>query len=165
MCWRKSRRKRGSRDRRRRQERRKVFRRYDPRMTWSRAVVAIAATLATAIAPVTAATASPPANLTCTFRLSPPAVEVLPGGVLAVTASVTPKSCTGNAAPIKTTVCISTPGSSGVCAGGTAWSPATAVLPGTHPHGQFTADGQGCWDEPTTMVNPCTSLEPATVTI
>jgi hypothetical protein len=134
-------------------------------MTWSRAVVALAATLAIAISPVAAATASPPASSMCSFLLSPPAVTVLRGGVLAVTASVTPESCTGNAAPMKTTVCISSPGSSGVCAGANAWGSATAVLPGTNPHGRFTADGQGCWDEPTTMVNPCTALGPATVTI
>ncbi len=127
--------------------------------------------MATAAIPVLAVLAIPPASAEplpehyCSFELSPAAPAVLTGGVTAIVASVTPKACNGKAAPMSTVVCISGRDHPGVCAQGLTWGSAKAVLPGSNPHGTFTTSGRGCWDDPMTMVNPCTELGPVTVTI
>jgi hypothetical protein len=82
----------------------------------------------------------------CDFTLSAPRLAELPGGVTAVTATLTPGHCTGNVQVMNSTVCVATPTSPGECASRSGYDPVQVfVAPGAPPHGTYTATGNGCW--------------------
>ena len=82
----------------------------------------------------------------CEFTLSAPRLAELPGGLTAVTATLTPGHCTGNVQPMSSTVCVATPSSPGECASRSGYDPAQVfVALGAPPPGTYTATGNGCW--------------------
>jgi hypothetical protein len=128
-------------------------------------VLATAITAVATILPASTMASPDTGRLTCTFTLSAPQISTLPGGVRAVTATLKAAACEGNAAPARVSVCIDAPQGKSVCGADQGWTVARAVLPSAAPAGTYTASGVGCWDEPTTIVNSCSSSGPISATL
>ncbi|PEG62598.1 hypothetical protein CQY21_02060 [Mycolicibacterium boenickei] len=100
----------------------------------------------------------------CTFQLSAPQAEQLPGGSrTAVSATLVATKCSGLAQATSATVCITGPRGTDTCSSSPAWSTARAFINMSAPGGIYTARGQGCW---AVFENAqCTDLGPVGSTI
>ena len=136
------------------------------RRCWSAGPVLVAALTISGGITSAPGTASPSVELsTCTFTLTAPQVSTLAGGVRAVIATLKATACEGSAAPARVTVCVEAPSGKSVCGEDRGWTAAQAVLPSAAPGGTYNATGVGCWDDPSTIVNTCTSSGPVSATI
>ncbi len=82
----------------------------------------------------------------CTFHLSAPQAEQLPGGGrTAISATLVATKCSGLAQATSATVCISGPRGTDTCSSSPAWSTARASINTSAPGGAYTARGKGCW--------------------
>ena len=109
----------------------------------------VASIFASALLYAAATCCAPSASAdTCTFELSPPQMATLTGGVVQVTASLTPRSCTGTAIPQRSTVCLAFGDSSGRCETAYAWTSARVFLDQTQRDGTrgYQSSGKGCVD-------------------
>ncbi len=80
----------------------------------------------------------------CEFKLTPPTLTELPGGGRAVTAQLTPSSCTPKSLPFNSTICIASPDGSNTCDTANAWLVAEVFATSAQFEGKFTANGNGC---------------------
>lgn len=107
----------------------------------------IAILTATVLLPTTLmpAPAQAQKNFSCSFEMSSPQLNALPGGAIGVTSTVKPIKCEGFASPTKSMVCVSKPGGDPpVCNTAYAWLTARAFL-GTAPNVKVTVTGEGCY--------------------
>jgi hypothetical protein len=112
---------------------------------WRRSTVVVVGIFLCAVATYSA----PPASAeTCTFELSPPQLVTLTGGVVQVTASLTPRACEGTAMPQTTTVCLATADSAGRCQTAYAWTSSRVFVDRTERSGaaDYHSYGKGCLD-------------------
>jgi hypothetical protein len=90
---------------------------------------------------------APPANeeSSCSFTLSAPQVTELPGGAKVATATYAASSCSGNAQPVFSTVCVASPDGPSQCFKNYGWLVAQIYVASPSMSGEFTATGRGCW--------------------
>jgi hypothetical protein len=100
----------------------------------------------------------------CNYQLSAPSVVVLSGTQM-VTATLTPKNCTGTANTKSTQVCIATGGNAGICNDQPGFNTAQAYFAPYTPGVSYTVTGRGCagLSIPATVV--CSSLGPVSATL
>ncbi|MCV7000767.1 hypothetical protein [Mycolicibacterium alvei] len=109
-----------------------------------------ALTIAIAVGSIGAITSGAPSAAadddSCTFQLSAPHAEQLPGGSrTAVSATLVATKCSGLAQATSATVCITGPTGNDTCSSSPAWSTARAFINMSAPGGTYTGRGQGCW--------------------
>jgi hypothetical protein len=118
--------------------------------------------VAAAISLSTAATAAAPtagAEETCSYELSPPHLATLAGGVVQVTATLTPVACTGSAHPNTNSVCVSASDSSSKCATINGWNTAQVFIDPIGS-GHYVSTGNGCVDRSSSLKLTCTPYGP-----
>lgn len=81
----------------------------------------------------------------CSYRLDPPRRVDLPSGVTAVTTTMAPIGCRGNARQVEVTACIQADDVGTQCQTGPAWIPAELNFRPWRPNVTYTATGIGCF--------------------
>ncbi|WP_025736735.1 hypothetical protein [Mycobacterium genavense] len=105
---------------------------------------AVAAATVCCANPAAAEPGSEPASAeNCQFTVSAAQPAVIPGGALAVTATLTPGACSGAFTPNTLTVCLAQDGGPRQCTTKALYTHAQVVL-ATSPHGRLTTTGKLC---------------------
>jgi hypothetical protein len=125
--------------------------------TRRRCVDAVAVVALCFVATVVAPRAS--ADDTCEYALSPPYRATLAGGVVQITATLTPLSCHGDASPGMNTVCLSAVDSKNVCTTIPGWDVAQAYVPPSNS-GSYVSTGNGCVDRLSELRLTCVPYGP-----
>jgi hypothetical protein len=132
----------------------------------NRVVSLLLATVVTAfgaVCPTGVAAAAPAADaFDCVFTLSRPE-PVAVSGTTVVSATLTPSSCTGQASPNSSTVCVfSADDSNEHCADGRGWNP--AMVSTSYRVGQsYTSRASGCFTATVSGATVCRTFGPVAV--
>jgi hypothetical protein len=105
----------------------------------------------------------PESQAFCFYRLDPPRRVDLPSGVAAVTTSMVPTACRGDAQPTDATACIQAEGLQTQCLTRQAWISTELTFRPWRPDLTYAATGTGCFVAGNPPSRTCTPMGPLSV--